>query len=525
MSTAAVGVPWWERAVIYQVYPRSYADANGDGIGDLPGLTARLDHLAWLGVDAVWLSPTFPSPNADWGYDVSDYRGVHPDLGTLDELDRLIAEAGRRGLRVLLDLVPNHTSDAHRWFHDPARRDWYVWADPAPEGGPPNNWASAFGGPAWTLDPSSGRYYLHNFLPAQPDLDWRNEEVRVAFDEILRFWFERGVGGFRIDVAHGLVKDSLLRDNPPAQPGDPPSWLRTGQRPLYSSHRPEAIDMHRRWRRVAAAYEPDRLLLGETYLDTVEALLPYVVSDGLHLCMNFAFVHAPFVADELARIVSRTEALFPAGATPVWHASSHDDGHLASRWCDGDEDAARCALVALLSLRGACILYQGDEIALENVQVPPERVLDVVDRDAGRTPMVWSDDDGAGFTTPGVEPWLPIGSRQRNVAAQRDEPGSTLTLVRDLIALRRGPVLAGSYRPVDAPPGVWAFRRSGGALVALNLGDSPTRLDGVDGSILVATDRNRDGERLHGALELRPREAVVAAGEPSPAPARVAASA
>jgi len=508
---AATSAPWWEQATIYQVYPRSYADGNGDGIGDLPGLVSRLDHLAFLGVDALWLAPTFPSPNADWGYDVADYLGVHPELGTMADLDTLLAEAGRRGLRVLLDLVPNHTSDAHPWFRDPARRAWYVWADPAPDGGPPNNWVSAFGGPAWTLDPASGRYYLHSFLPAQPDLDWRNEEVREAFDEILRFWFERGVAGFRIDVAHGLVKDRLLRDNPPAQPGDPPAWLRAGQRPLYNLGRPETLDVHRRWRRLAAAYAPERLLLGETYLDTVEALLRYVVPDGLHLCMNFAFARAPFRAEALAGVAARTEALLPAWATPVWHASSHDDGRLASRWCGGDEDAARCALVALLALRGACILYQGDEIALEDVPVPPERARDVAGRDPGRTPMVWSDADGAGFTVPGVEPWLPIGSRARNVAAQRDDPGSTLALVRDLIALRRRPPLAGPFAPVDAPPGVWAFRRGAGALVALNLGERRARLGGIEGSVLLATDRARDGARLRGALELRPREAAVVA--------------
>ena len=510
---------WWQRAVIYQVYPRSYADANGDGIGDLPGLISRLDHLAWLGVDAVWLSPTFPSPNADWGYDVSDYLGVHPELGSLADIDRLIAEAGRRGLRVLLDLVPNHTSDVHPWFRDLSRRDWYVWADPKPSGGPPNNWVSAFGGSAWTLDPGSGKYYLHNFLSGQPDLDWWNEEVRDAFDAILRFWFERGVAGFRIDVAHALIKDRLLRDNPRARPGDPPSWLRLGQRPIYNTGRTEAVEVHRRWRRVATAYEPEKLLLGETYLDTVERLLPYVVPDGLHLCMNVAFLHATFAAEELASVVARTERLLPPAATPVWHASSHDDGRLATRWCGGDEDAARCALLALLSLRGACILYQGDEIALEDVSVPAERRRDLAGRDPGRTPMVWSDEDGAGFTAPGIEPWLPIGSRERNVAGQRDDPGSTLNLARDLIALRRNLPLIGAYEPVPAPPGVWAFRR-GDALVALNLGERHARLGPIDGSILLATDRARDGERLDGSLDLRPREAIVAAQAQGPSTRR-----
>jgi alpha-glucosidase len=507
---------WWENAVLYQVYPRSYADSNADGIGDLPGLISKLDHLEWLGVDAVWLSPTFPSPNKDWGYDVADYRGVHPDFGTLADLDRLVAEAKERHIRVLLDLVPNHTSDTHPWFHDPARRDWYIWRDPKPDGTPPNNWKSVFGGDAWTLDPASGQYYLHNFLPEQPDLDWWNDEVRTAFDEILRFWFERGVAGFRIDVAHALVKDRELRDNPPSQPGDPPDWVRLGQRPEYNFGRPEAVDVHRRFRKVAREFEPERLLLGETYVLDLEKLLQYVVPDGLQLNMNLVFLHAPFEASALAGIVEDTESRFPAGATPVWHASSHDDPRFATRWCKGDEAAIRCALVGLLSLRGACILYQGDEIGLEALPVPPERERDMIGRDACRTPMVWRDDDGAGFTEPGVEPWLPIGSRERNVADQRDDLDSILTLTRDLIALRKDDaLLQGAYSPVETPPDVWAFQREGGAYVALNLGHEAVSLDGVEGAIVICTDRTRDGERVSGALELRSHEAVVIAQAPS----------
>src|SRR6266849_6150347 len=245
---------WWERAVVYQVYPRSYADSNADGIGDLPGVISKLDHLEWLGVDAVWLSPTFPSPNCDWGYDVADYYDVHPELGSLADLEELIVEAGRRHLRVLLDLVPNHTSDRHPWFRDPAKRHWYVWRDPKPDGSPPNNWKAVFGGSAWTFDERSGQYYLHNFLPEQPDLDWWNDEVRAAFDEILRFWFERGIDGFRIDVAHALVKDKLLRDNPPARRNESSTWQRLGQWPKYNMGLPDAVDVHRRMR-------PDRAAL------------------------------------------------------------------------------------------------------------------------------------------------------------------------------------------------------------------------------------------------------------------------
>jgi alpha-glucosidase len=288
--------PWWQHAVIYEVYPRSYADSNGDGFGDLPGIVSRLDHLEWLGVDALWLSSTFPSPNADWGYDVSDYLGVHPDFGTPADLERLLVEAERRHIRVLLDLVPNHTSDRHPWFHDPAKRDWYVWHDPKPDGSPPNNWQAAFGGPAWTLDPDSGRYYLHNFLAEQPDLNWWNEQVRVVWDDIPRYWLDRGVAGFRIDVAHALVHDRLLRDNPPPRPAESPTWQQAGQWPKYNEGRPEGVDVHRRWRRVADEYDGGRLLLGETYVMALEQLMQYVVRDGLHLCMNFAFSHEPIEA-------------------------------------------------------------------------------------------------------------------------------------------------------------------------------------------------------------------------------------
>jgi len=501
---------WWENAVIYQAYPRSYADSNGDGIGDLPGITSKLDHLEWLGIDALWLSPTFPSPDHDWGYDVADFCGVHPDFGTMRDLEELILEAGRRGIHVMLDLVPNHTSNEHQWFHDPAKRDWYVWRDPKPDGSPPNNWKAAFGGSAWTLDDESGQYYLHNFLPEQPDLDWWNEEVRAEFDEILRFWFERGVAGFRIDVAHALIKDSQLRDNPPATPTDSPTWQRIGQHPKYNLGLPEAVDVHRRFRRVAEEFDPPALLLGETYVMELDALMRYVVPDGLQLCMNFAFLHTPFSADRLADVVARTESLLPPGSTPAWHASSHDDQRFATRWCDGDLAAAKCGLLALLCLRGTTLLYQGDEIAMEAPTVPPERVRDVGGRDPCRTPMGWEDRPGAGFTDDGVEPWLPIGPTDRNVADQRADPQSPLRLTRDLISLRkhRG-LLHGAYEPVrDVPDGVWAFTREGGALVVINLGDRGARMS-VEGAIVICTDRDRDEETIGGTLELRAREAAV----------------
>ena len=292
---------WWHSAVLYQVYIRSFADADGDGQGDLAGLRRHLDHLAWLGVDGLWLSPVGPSPNADWGYDVADYCAVHPDYGTLEDLDALIAEAGRLGIRILLDLVPNHTSDKHAWFEDArssaasAHRAFYVWADPGPDGGPPNNWVSTFGGPGWTLDEDSGQYFLHNFLPEQPDLNWWSDEVRDAFDGILRFWWDRGVAGFRIDVCNMIIKDAQLRDNPPATEDDPFVMQMFGQRPLYNSNQPEVHDVLRRWRAIAESYDPPRVLLGETNVEQLDILASFygTGADELHLAFNFPFIEAP----------------------------------------------------------------------------------------------------------------------------------------------------------------------------------------------------------------------------------------
>ncbi len=456
MSTEAGPAPagWWRDAVIYQVYPRSFQDSNGDGVGDLPGLISRLDHLSWLGVDAIWCSPINVSPNADFGYDVADYCEVDPSLGTLEDLDRLVAEAGRRGIQVVLDLVPNHTSDQHPWFKDPQKRlHYYVWTDR------PNNWTSAFGGPAWTFHPEVGRHYLHNFLPQQPDLDWWNPEVRAEFERILRFWFDRGVAGFRIDVAHALVKDRELRDNPAAGPDDSLVERRRGQRNVMNMRRPEVHEVYRDWRRVAEEYDPPRLLLGETYVfDAAERAAYYGDDDELQLAMNFALVWEPFRATSLRDVVERSLAALPEGCAPVWHGSNHDLSRLATRWCFGDPKRVRMALAMLLTLPGATLLYQGDEIGLEDVEVPPERVLDCVtpSRDPARTPMQWDSDPRGGFTT--GEPWLPMGDPARNnVADQLAREGSILHATRSLIQLKRR--LRGPYERLPAPEGVWRYRR------------------------------------------------------------------
>jgi len=518
---------WWRDAVMYQIYPRSFADSNSDGIGDLPGITAHLDHLQWLGIDGVWLSPTFPSPNADWGYDVADYEGVHPELGTMADLDELVAQAGRRGIRILLDLVPNHTSIDHPWFVDArssrtaSHRDWYVWADPKPDGSLPNNWVSSFGGPAWTLDEASGQYYLQNFLPEQADLNWWNDDVRAEFDRILRFWFDRGIAGFRIDVAHMVVKDRELRDNPTSGPDDPFMDQVMGQVAVYNSNRPEVHDVHRRWRAIANTYEPPRLLVGETFVDTVAQVMAYYgKGDELGLAFNMVFLQLPLDAEQMCAVVEESEALVPASCWPVWTGSNHDVPRVPTRWANGDKDATRCVLVMLLALRGTPFLYFGDELGMPDTDVPREQLLDpvsikyypVFSRDGARTPMPWTGDPGAGFTTAGVKPWLPFGGAAScNVADQRADPSSTLNLTRDLIALRReiADLRAGDYATLVSDGGLWAWRRGERVLVALNVGDDPRTLDDVHGTIRIGTNRARDGERVNGSLSLSAREAVV----------------
>ena len=535
MSTPGTEARWWHGATLYQVYVRSFQDTNDDGYGDLNGVTARLDYLAWLGVDGIWLSPTMPSPDEDWGYDVSDYLDVHPELGTLADLDRLIAEAGQRGMRVLLDLVPNHTSSAHPWFvaaaGDPASlyRDYYVWADPAPGGGPPNNWIAATGASAWTLDERSGQYYLHNFLPSQPDLNWWDPRVHEAFREILRFWFDRGVAGFRIDVAHGLYKDAQLRDDPPAPQGELVRG-RFGLAQVYSANRPESHAVFRDWRKIAESYPSPRLLLGETWVGDLHALGAFHGhGDELQLTFNFPFIFSPFTAEALSGVVADTLADLPPGEASVWTASNHDISRFPTRWCGGDERKARLALLVLATLPGTFVLYNGDEIAMTDVDVPDSLIRDLMraetgakeSRDRARTPMPWDGSPTAGFTDKGVRPWLPYGEHaSRNVAAQRADPDSTLHLSRELIALRRaefGGQLA-SYTQLDGPPGVWAYQ-TGGLMVVANFTDAPVSLaevgSGVAGPVLVRSDGPAAADTAAGFVG--PWAGVITRQDPPPA--------
>ena len=516
---------WWHGAVLYQLYVRSWLDTDGDGYGDIGGIIARLDYLSWLGVDGIWLSPTMPSPDQDWGYDVSDYLGVHPELGTMDDLDRLIAEAGKRGMRVLLDLVPNHTSSAHPWFvdaasgQDSAHRDFYVWADPGARGGPPNNWLNATGSPAWSWHEPTKQYYLHNFLPSQPDLNWWQPRVHEAFREILRFWFDRGVAGFRIDVAHGLYKDAELRDNPPEASGNPLAG-RFGQQQAYNANRPETHQVYRDWRRIADSYPAARVLLGETWVGDPERLGTfYGHDDQLQLAFNFPFVFARLAAPDLPDVVAGTMAALPAAACPVWTASNHDVGRFPTRWCDGDQRKVRLALLVLATLPGAMVLYYGDEIGMTDVGVPLALQQDKMsrgragdsssvgrassgsgdaspdstgwdgNRDRARTPMQWDDSANAGFATAGTTPWLPAGDGAAiSVAGQREDPGSVLSLCRELIGIRRAepgrqPV---GYQALPAPPDCWAYR-AGGLTVLANFSDRPVTCQDPGGPVLLST--------------------------------------
>jgi alpha-glucosidase len=522
------GGDWWRPAVIYQVYPRSFADSGGDGVGDLPGITGRLDYLAGLGVDAVWLSPFYASPMADSGYDITDHCAVDPVFGTLADFDGLLAAAHARGLRVLVDFVPNHTSDRHRWFAESRssrvsrRRDWYVWADPAPGGGPPNNWLSTFPatGSAWTLDEPTGQYYLHSYTTAQPDLNWHNAEVRAAMAGVLRFWLDRGVDGFRIDAAHRLIKDPALAGNP-AHIAGARTALAPGAQRLRHIDQPGVHTVLRELRAVVAGYGGDRLLLGEVGVaDPARWAAYYGRDDELMLPLNFGFWSQPFTAAGFRTAVDTTEGVLPPGAWPVYALGNHDLPRLASRYDGGRHGQARARLAAmlLLTLRGTPLLYYGDEIGMTDVSIPPESAVDPDGRDPARTPMQWDATDSAGFTT--GRPWLPIPASARtvNVAGERDEPGSLLNLYRDLIRLRRGhPALrGGDYQPLaSAQPALYAYLRRTGdqrILVTLNLGDQPRDLGDPEagtGRILLSTHTHPQPASRH-PLTLAPYEGVIA---------------
>ena len=533
--------PWWQTGVVYQVYPRSFQDTDGDGVGDLPGVTARLGYLADLGVDAVWISPFYPSPGADGGYDVADYCDVDPQLGTLADVDRLAARAHGLGLGVIVDWVPNHSSDQHPWFQesragrDSKKRDWYVWRDAAPGTGPgtgrpprpPNNWLSAFGGPAWTWDPATEQFYLHSFLPQQPDLNWRAAGLREAMLATLRFWLDRGVDGFRVDVAHHIAKDPLLRDNPPEphpDAGHKPVSDYDRQRHVHDRGHPDVHGFFSMFRQIVDEYPGERVLMGEIHLahDLAQWATYFGDGDELHLPLHFGLLGVPWTAAGLRAHVDAVQAVLPPGAWPSWVLGSHDEHRLATRL---GAAGARLAAVLLLTLRGTPTLYAGDEIGTPQVDVPPDRLRDpagqrtgvpALGRDGGRTPMAWDASPGAGFSTaPPAALWLPLHPTHAavNVERQLAEPDSLLTLYRHLLALRRAtPALhSGGYRALDVP-GVFAFERAHGesrALVLLNPGRQPHAATLPAGRWRWAASTHRRTGEAAGAVRLAADEGAV----------------
>src|SRR5262245_5728818 len=528
--------PWWQTAVIYQIYPRSFQDQNGDGVGDLAGILSRVDYLSWLGVDAVWISPFYPSPMADFGYDISDYTNVDPLFGTLADFDRLVAALHARNIRVILDFVPNHSSDKHPWFQESRRsrdnpkRDWYVWRNAQPQGGPPNNWLSlATGRNAWEYDAASGQYYYHAFLTEQPDLNWRNSDVRRAMYEAMRFWLDRGVDGFRVDVLWHIGKDPEFRDdpvNPDFQDGDPPFKQLL---PIHSADDPVALAYATEMRRLLDEYPGDRVLIGELYLP-LERLIAYYGPDltAVHLPFNFALLwqawtrekwHAP----DVSCLIAEYEAALPAGAWPNWVIGNHDQPRVATRLGPAQ---ARVAMVLLLTLRGTPTLYYGDELGHPSVPIPPDRVRDpfglnmpggTQGRDPVRTPMPWDGSRNAGFTA--GEPWLPLAADAAGISveAQKNDPRSMLSLVRSLIALRRRePALSiGDWKPLATESGAFAFSRDWqdrSVIVVLDLESKAKTvpLSGIiGGSIQASTSPERVGQAVTGNLQLAADEAVV----------------
>ena len=507
--------PWWQSGVVYQIYPRSFADSSGDGIGDLRGIRERLDHLAWLGIDAIWLSPIFPSPRADFGYDVADYCDVDPLFGSLAELDALVSESHARSIRVLLDWVPNHTSDRHPWFVESrrsrtsAKRGWYVWRDPAPGGGPPNNWTAAFdrGAPAWTLDPATSQYYLHLFLREQPDLDWSNSEVRAAMHATLRFWLDRGIDGFRVDVTHCIGKDPALPDDPPETSGLPHCAL---------NEHPSTHDRLRELRRLVDGYPGERMLVGEVFLLRPHGVTDYCRPDELQLAFDLpGSLYTAWDADAWRE---RTEAVVraheAAGAWPTLVLSNHDTPRHRTRY--GSDAKARAAAVLLLTLPGTPFLYAGEELGLEDAEIPRERRVDPGGRDGCRAPIPWDASPLHGW---GASPWLPWPpeAEGRNAVGLRDDPSSILHLYRRLLHARRSsPALqTGVWTALESSSGVLAFARANGAehrVVLVNFtsepkGCVPALASNVQLAVEVSTRSERAGAAYDGSLA--PDEAVV----------------
>ncbi len=485
---------WWRGAVLYQVYPRSFADSNGDGVGDLNGVTERLDHIASLGVDGLWLSPFFTSPMKDFGYDVADYRGVDPIFGTIADFDRLVERAHGLGLKVIIDQVFSHSSDQHEWFVESRRdrtnprADWYVWADAKADGSPPSNWQSVFGGPAWTWDARRGQYYLHNFLREQPDLNVRNPDVQDALLDVCRFWLDRGVDGFRFDAINFAMHDPALTDNPPVTTPGKRTRPFDFQHHFHNQSQPDVLGFLTRLRRLADSYG-DRFLVAEVGGEQAEReMQDYTAGDErLHSAYGFLYLYAERLSSELVGQGARAWPADEGVGWPSWTFSNHDAPRAVSRWAEGRDlkALADMSLLLLTTMRGNVFLYQGEELGLPQAEVPFDRLRDpeaianwpqTLGRDGARTPMPWTADRAhAGFST--AEPWLPVDARHLRLAveAQEADPRSTLNLTRELVRLRKShPALrTGDMQVREAGPGLLVFERSASGerlLCVFNLG-------------------------------------------------------
>jgi alpha-glucosidase len=547
---------WWQTGVIYQIYLRSFRDTAGNGVGDLVGIIEKLDYLSeTLGVDAIWISPFYPSPMADFGYDVTDYTGVDPLFGDMETLERLVAEIHARGLKVIIDMVPNHTSDQHPWFiesrrsRDNDKHDWYIWHDGRPDGTPPNNWLSNFGGSAWKWEEGRQQFYLHSFLEEQPDLNWRNPAVKDAMFDVYRFWLHRGIDGFRIDVAHYIMKDPELRDNPPNPNRVVASYLgETGAGisdsstesteldsllPIYSRGHADVHDVYRELRQLLDGYgaEAPRMMIGEIHVFEPSLWARYYGDqlDEFHLPFNFTLIGVDWNAEQVQAWVDAIEDAVPEGAWPNWVLGNHDEHRLASRF---GRAQARTAAMLLLTLRGTPTLYYGDEIGMTDVPIPPEREQDPfgkrvpgMGRDSQRTPMQWNNAPNAGFSAPDTpETWLPLAEdyQEINVACQLDKPKSLLALYRRLLAFRRrSPALRwGRHESLrDLPSGCFVYwRKADGQrlLVALNFTDHEQQLHigaAENGRIVLSTYLDREEELSQAQLTLRSHEGVIIAVE------------
>ncbi|HLN21371.1 MAG TPA: alpha-amylase family glycosyl hydrolase [Bacteroidales bacterium] len=522
---------WWQTGIIYQVYPRSFQDSNHDGIGDLKGIIRRLDYLKWLGIKALWLSPVYPSPMADFGYDISDYNNIDPVFGNLVDFSELVSEAHNRNLRIIMDLVPNHTSDQHPWFlesrssRDNPKRDWYLWYDPLPDGGPPNNWLSVFGGKAWEWDEKTGQYYYHAFLKEQPDLNWRNREVRQAMYDVIRFWLDKGIDGFRIDVIWHLIKDKNLRDNPKNPAYEEHMATYDSLLPVYSTDQPEVHEIIEEMRAIHDKYD-ERIMIGEIYLP-IHKLVTYYGPDGkgVHLPFNFMLISLPWDAQKIAVAIDEYESSLPENAWPNWVIGNHDQPRITSRV---GLNQAKIAAMLLLTLRGTPTMYYGDEIGMRDVPVPSEEIRDPqglnmpdknLSRDPSRTPMQWDNSMNSGFTD--GKPWLRIDPRYKriNVESEKNDQYSMLTFNRQLIELRQNEpsLTAGDYIPLYSDKQMLAYFRKisdhPSFLIALNLSHRPcyykSARQPIKGVVVLSTSPEFEGIEINEEVNLGGDEGVI----------------